>query len=78
MERTNGIQEHMEVLGADGKHVGMVDHVDGDRIKLTKNDPNAGGQHHFIPIGWVDRVDANAVRLNRASDEAMRDWQTAT
>ena len=32
------IKEHMEVIGADGVHVGTVDHVDGDRIKLTKKD----------------------------------------
>ena len=30
------IKEHMEVIGADGVHVGTVDHIDGDRIKLTK------------------------------------------
>jgi hypothetical protein len=31
----------MEVIGADGVHVGTVDHVDGDRIKLTKADSSA-------------------------------------
>ena len=30
------IKEHMEVIGADGVHVGTVDKVEGDRIKLTK------------------------------------------
>ncbi|TKB03703.1 MAG: DUF2171 domain-containing protein, partial [Mesorhizobium sp.] len=30
------IRERMEVIGADGVHVGTVDKVDGDRIKLTK------------------------------------------
>ena len=29
------VREHMEVIGADGVHIGTVDHVDGDRIKLT-------------------------------------------
>ena len=32
------IREHMEVIGADGVHVGTVDKVEGDRIKLTKAD----------------------------------------
>jgi hypothetical protein len=32
------IKEHMEVIGADGVHVGTVDKVEGDRIKLTKKD----------------------------------------
>ena len=45
------IQEHAEVIGADGVHVGTVDEVEGNRIKLTKQD-SAGkahqGHHHFI------------------------------
>jgi hypothetical protein len=41
------VKEHMEVVGSDGKHVGTVDHMDGDRIKLTrKDDPDGSGQHH--------------------------------
>ena len=30
------IREHMEVIGADGVHLGTVDRIEGDRIKLTK------------------------------------------
>ena len=41
MPDANAIREHMEVIGADGVHVGTVDHVDGDRIKLTKADSGA-------------------------------------
>ena len=46
------IREHMEVVGADGAHVGTVDRVEGDRIKLTKADSGEGahkGHHHFVP-----------------------------
>ncbi|MDU2926289.1 DUF2171 domain-containing protein, partial [Bradyrhizobium sp.] len=32
------IREHMEVIGADGAHVGTVDRVEGNRIKLTRKD----------------------------------------
>jgi len=28
----------MEVIGADGVHVGTVDKVEGNRVKLTKKD----------------------------------------
>ena len=48
------IKEHMEVIGADGVHVGTVDKVDGGRIKLTKKDSGEGshkGHHHFIDKG---------------------------
>ena len=49
------IKEHMEVIGADGVHVGTVDKVEGKRIKLTKGDSGEGkhkGHHHFIDLAW--------------------------
>jgi len=77
MTKIENIKEHMEVLGADGSHVGTVDHLEGlDRIKLAKSDPKAGGQHHFIPVAWVDRVDAH-VHLNKPAKDAMAQWQKA-
>ena len=77
MAQTQEIKEHMEVIAADGKHVGTVDHLEGmDQIKLAKNDPKAGGKHHFIPLGWVDHVDSH-VHLNKASKDVMKEWQAA-
>jgi len=71
------IREHMEVVGSDGKHVGTVDHLEGaDRIRLTKKDPTSGGQHHVIPVEWVDHIDSS-VHLNKSSRDAMAQWQTA-
>ncbi len=67
------IVEHMPVLGSDGTHVGTVDHMDGtDRIKLTKSD-SADGQHHYIPLSWVDRVDTH-VHLKRSAAQAQSEW----
>jgi hypothetical protein len=43
------IKERMEVIGADGVHVGTVDKIEGNRIKLTKKDSGEGsheGHHH--------------------------------
>ena len=37
------IKEGMDVIGADGVHVGTVDRLDGDRIKLPRRE-NTGGQ----------------------------------
>lgn len=68
------VNEHMEVVGSDGAHIGTVDKVRGDHIILTKNDENAGGIHHSIPCSWVDRVD-DKVTVNKSKDEAMRLWQ---
>lgn len=75
MTPTN-IKEHAEVLGSDGRHVGTVDHIDGGQIKLTKNDPAANGQHHFIPVAWVSSSDDRSVRLNKPAADAMRQWTT--
>ncbi len=53
------IKDHMEVKSVDGKHIGTVDHMDGEsRIKLTKQD-SRDGKHHEIPLDWVDHVDAH-------------------
>ena len=77
MIKTQDIKEHMEVLGSDGQHVGIVDHLEGsDKIKLAKSDPKAGGQHHIIPLAWVDKVDAH-VHLNKNTQDAIKQWQAA-
>ena len=56
MVEATSIQAHMEVLASDGSHVGTVDGVEADQIKLTRND-SPDGQHHFIPLSVVERVD---------------------
>lgn len=56
------IKEHMEVADANGQHIGTIDEVDGDTIKLTRSD-STDGQHHFIPFDAVDRIDDNRVYL---------------
>jgi hypothetical protein len=58
-----GIKEHMEVIGADGVHVGTVDKVEGNRIKLTKED-SGEGSHTFIDKNLVAEVEGNKVRLS--------------
>lgn len=68
------IREHMEVIGADGVHVGTVDKVEGQRIKLTKRDSGEGshrGHHHYIPLSLVAEVEGQKVRLSANSDVAV-------
>lgn len=67
------IREHMEVIGADGVHVGTVDAVEGDRIKLTKDSgtPAHQGHHHFISRGLVADVEGEQVRLSANADVAL-------
>jgi len=70
MADTSQIKEHMNVIGADGVHVGTVDHLDGDRIKLTKND-SGDGKHHYIATGLVAEVEGDDVRLSANADVAV-------
>jgi hypothetical protein len=69
------IREHMKVIGSDGQHVGTVDKVEGNRIKLTKSDPAAQGQHHYIPLDSVVSVEGDAIRLSQTAQEVKRQAQ---
>jgi hypothetical protein len=69
-----GIKEHMEVIGADGVHVGTVDRLEGNRIKLTRKDSGEGshkGHHHYIDRGLVAGVEGNKVRLSATGAVAV-------
>ena len=71
-EDTSGIREHMEVIGADGVHLGTVDQVEDHRIKLTKADSASGHQdhHHYISRGLVAGVEGDKVRLSATAANA--------
>jgi hypothetical protein len=61
------IKEHMEVIGADGVHIGTVDRVEGRRIRLAKADSGEGhhkGHHHYVDLGLVADVEGQKVRLS--------------
>ena len=68
------VREHMEVIGADSRHVGTVDRVEAGTITLTKDDPASGGRHHRIPFGWVDALADGRVQLKKSASEAMAAW----
>jgi len=70
-----GVQDHMEVVGCCGGRVGMVDHVEGNAIKLTRTG-SPDGEHHFIPASWVEKVD-DKVHLNRNSEQAQAGWKAS-
>jgi len=72
MADLSNIAEHMEVIGADGVHIGTVDKVEGDRIKLTKADSGSHeSHHHYIPGGLVAAIDNGQVRLSANGDVAI-------
>ena len=61
------IREHMEVVGADGVHVGSVERLENDHVILRD-----GGA---IPAKWVERID-DKVFLDRTSEKALEDLAT--
>lgn len=73
MADASQIKENMEVVGSDGRHVGTVDRVENDKIKLTKKDSDEG-VHHLIPMDWVDSVEQDEVRLNKLGAEVEAEW----
>lgn len=68
------IREHMEVVGSCGNHVGVVDHVEGDRIKLTRKD-SGDGQHHYLPLSAVASVEGDKARTSMNHMDAMKQFQ---
>jgi hypothetical protein len=63
------IAKHQEVVDSAGNHVGTVDHVDGDRIKLTRKD-SADGEHHYVALSQIDGIAGGRVRLSASGDMA--------
>jgi len=75
--QTSNIRERMKVIGSDRQPVGTVDKVEGDRIKLSRNDPQARGVHHYIPADWVDSVEGEQVCLKQKAQDACQKWLNA-
>ncbi len=73
MDETD-IRPDMEVISSDGQRVGVVEAVEGGRVRLTKYGSASGGLGHYIPLSWVAAVDW-AVHLNKPRSEAQADWQ---
>jgi hypothetical protein len=63
------IKEQMEVKGSDGKHLGTIDSVEGQRIRLA-----AGGGLHDIDIAIVGSIKGGSVCLSKTTEEMMQSW----
>lgn len=61
------IREHQEVVDSSGNHVGTVDHVQGDQIKLARKDSD-DGQHHYVQLSQVAGIEGDKVRLRERGD----------
>ena len=70
MSGLENVREHMEVIGADGVHLGTVDRVENNRIKLIRADSGVAHEehHHYVPSGLVAEVEGDQVRLSARAD----------
>lgn len=72
MADLSNVTEQMEVIGADGVHLGTVDKVEGNRIKLIKADSGShSDHHHYVSGGLVAYVEGNQVRLSASGASAV-------
>jgi hypothetical protein len=68
------VQPKMQVICSNNVPFAQVDHMDGsDTIKLSRDE---SGEHHYIPLSWVQSVDAAGIHLDRPGKEAMKQWST--
>jgi len=65
----------MEVVGNDDQHVGTIDRVAGDRLILTKSDPESGGAHHSLSCSDLDRIESDRIVLDCSAEEARNRWR---
>ena len=64
------IQKHMDVVSSQDEPLGMVDHILGSNLKLARD---VVGQHHFVPISWIERID-DKIHLARTANDVERLW----
>ena len=72
MTTTGEIRPHMEIIGADGGHVGTVDRLEAGCVRLTRGDDPDGtaSHHHALPVHVVERVESGQVRLTITAQQA--------
>lgn len=71
------IKEGQHVIGADGGHVGTIDGLSGQLLKLKKNDPESGGAHHYLDLALVVGVEGDTIKLIVPAAEAKQRWSEA-
>ena len=75
------VKEHMEVIGADGVHIGTVDRVENGRIKLTKADSGEGrhkGHNHFIDLSLVADVEGQKRFASLRTLQSLSRWKKSS
>lgn len=67
MDYETSVNPDMEIVGADGVHVGIVDHLDGARIKLKRKDAAHGietKEHRYISVNNIASTESGKLWLS--------------
>ncbi|GGC32687.1 hypothetical protein GCM10011371_20140 [Novosphingobium marinum] len=64
------IEQGMEVVDADEKHVGIVDKVANGQIALSRAD-ETGGEQTYIPLSLIDGIGEGKVILAGRGDASF-------
>lgn len=67
-ELRSKVIEELQIRDFYGDHVGLVDRLEGDRIRLVKTS-EMKGKHHYIKLDDVRSVDDVAIYLKKARSE---------
>ena len=73
MINSSQIKPDAQVLCSKDGAFAVVDHMEGNDVIKLKKDKQ--GQHHYIPLKWVTKVD-DKVHIDRPGDQAMKEWST--
>jgi hypothetical protein len=73
-------KEGMAVMASCGTAIGRVDRLEGDMIKLQKDEVESIAKARFVPVEWVASVNAESqvVTLNRSYDDVEHEWAWKT
>lgn len=74
MMHVDQIREGLKVVGSDHSHVGTVDGLAGQLLKLKKSDPASGGTHHYLDIGLIADIEGDTIELLVTADDARQRW----
>jgi hypothetical protein len=69
-EMAGGIRENMEIVGSDGRPLGTVERIAGDRIILAPSGAGAGGSSRSLSCTDIDRVEGDRVILETSGEQA--------
>ena len=74
MIKDSQIKPNSAVVCSKNVQFATVDHMEGsETIKLKKD---KDGQHHYIPLSWVTKVD-DKVHVDRPGEKAVKEWLTS-